>query len=338
MMQRVLNSKTLIACVLAAGTGLVLYFRFPFPEDNLVLELLFLQAPHVYVGARLSYVLSLYTTPYILYSILLSGLYIVALKFPPRSRPGRLPAYPMPSDRDNLSLVIGEIHKGRIPGPSDQPAWLSIPERGLLTGVAIFGAVGSGKTSCCIYPFAEQILAYRASDREKRIGGLVLEVKGDFCHKVRQILARHGREEDYVEISLYSEYRYNPLHNDLDAYALAYSIASLLNNLFGRGKEPFWQQAYTNLVKFIILLHKVAYDYVTLFDVYECAINPPLLEYRIREAEEIVMGRHYVALTPQAFAERAADLVGIGFRHLPSEDRHVAEATPELRNMLRKKG
>ena len=69
---------------------------------------------------------------------------------------------------------------------------------------------------------------------------------------------------DYVEISLDSNYRYNPLHNGLDAYALAYGIASLINNLFGRGKEPFWQQAYTNLVKFIILLHKVAYDYVTL--------------------------------------------------------------------------
>src|SRR5437870_7065029 len=107
---------------------------------------------------------------------------------------------------------------------------------------------------------------------------LILEVKGDFCGKVQEILARHGRADDYVEISLDSEYRYNPLHNDLDAYALAYNIASLPNNLFGRGKEPFWQQAYTNLVKFIILLHKVAFDYVTLFDVYECAINPELLE------------------------------------------------------------
>jgi hypothetical protein len=37
---------------------------------------------------------------------------------------------------------------------------------------------------------------------------------------------------------------YNPLHNDLEPYALAYSIATLLNNLYGRGKEPFWQQAY----------------------------------------------------------------------------------------------
>ena len=79
-------------------------------------------------------------------------------------------------------------------------------------------------------------------------------------------------------MSLDGDVRYNPLHNDLDAYALAFGIASLLNNLFGKGREPFWQQAYTNLVKFVILLHKVLYDYVTLFDVYQGAINPDYLE------------------------------------------------------------
>jgi len=56
-----------------------------------------------------------------------------------------------------------------------------------------------------------------------KVAGLVLEVKGDFCRHVRDILARHGRADDYVEISLTSRYRYNPLHNDLDAYALAAS-------------------------------------------------------------------------------------------------------------------
>jgi len=40
-----------------------------------------------------------------------------------------------------------------------------------------------------------------------------------------------------------------------------------MTNLFGRGKEPFWQQASTNLVKFVILLHQVLEDYVTLFQV-----------------------------------------------------------------------
>src|SRR3984893_16758779 len=331
MIQKLLHSKNLIACFLAAATGITLYFCVPFPENNFFLELIFLWSRHVFRGLQYSYYIFLYTTPYIIYSFLLSGLYIFAIKFKRRIRPGTLPPYPGLSDRQTPSLVIGEVHDSRKPGPAENPHWLTIPERGLFTGIAIFGAVGSGKTSGAMFPFTEQLLSFKAKDKSQRMGGLILEVKGDFCHKVRSILTKHGREEDYVEISLDSEYRYNPLHNDLDAYALAYSIASLLNNLFGRGKEPFWQQAYTNLVKFIILLHKVAYDYVTLFDVYQCAISPTLLEERIREAEEIVMGRHYVAIKPDVFGARTAELAGLGFVHDLKEDRYLAPATRQLR-------
>ena len=334
MLRRVLNSKNLIACLLAAGTGLTLYFHFPFPEDNFFLELLFLRAHPVFLGARLSYILFLYTTPYIFYSILLSGLYIATIKFPSRLQPGRLPVYSLPRDRDNLCLVIGEIHKGDVPGPAEHPAWLRIPERGLFTGIAIFGAVGSGKTSCCIYPFAEQILAFEANRPEKRIGGLVLEVKGDFCHRVRAILKRYGREEDYVEISLHSEYRYNPLHNDLDAYALAYSIASLLNNLFGKGKEPFWQQAYTNLVKFIILLHKVAYDYVTLFDVYECAISTDVLERKIQEAERRFEESYFLLVDPADYLASVKELKVFDFSYDEETQMYYARETVGLRRIL----
>jgi hypothetical protein len=99
------------------------------------------------------------------------------------------------------------------------------------------------------------------------------------------MLHRHGRAEDYVEVSLESPYRYNPLANDLEAYALAYGIATLMTNLFGRGKEPFWQQASTNVVKFVILLHKTLDDYVTLFQVYEHVINPDKLRAKIEEGE-----------------------------------------------------
>ena len=49
----------------------------------------------------------------------------------------------------------------------------------------------------------------------------MLEVKGDFCRQVRDNLGRHGREDGYVQVSLESVYRYNPLHKVLDAYALA---------------------------------------------------------------------------------------------------------------------
>src|SRR5213078_587828 len=109
-------------------------------------------------------------------------------------------------------------------------------------------------------------------------------------------------------VNLNADYRYNPLYNNLDAYALAYNIASLLSNLFGKGKEPFWQQAYTNLVKFIIQLHKVAFDYVTLFDVYECAINNATLERKISEAERRLTETDSVLLWEEEYLKHPRDL------------------------------
>jgi hypothetical protein len=338
MIERLLNSKNLIACLLAAATGMFLYFHFPFPAENFFLELLFLSARPVFTGLRFCYVLFLYTTPYLGYSMLLSGIYIFALRIPQKKRTGRLPPYPDPSLRENLFLVVGEIHNERAAGPSAAPRWLIVPERGLFTGIAVVGAIGSGKTSCCLYPFAEQIHAYQAADPGKKIGGLVLEVKGDFCHKVKAILERHGRSRDYVEISLESDYRYNPLHNDLDAYALAYSIASLLNNLFGKGKEPFWQQAYTNLVKFIILLHKVAYGYVTLFDVYECAIAPDVLERKLEDAERRLEERYFLLLSPQDLRAHISDLKLFDFVYEEKTQMYRTPETPGVRQFLETAG
>jgi hypothetical protein len=338
MMQRTLESRAFLSALLAMATGAFLFYTHPFPDQQIFLHVIAMRAPQAFLSFKYLYYTLLFTTPYMICSTALSGLYIFTLKGHQKVSPGRLPLYPDPTKRDDLFLVVGEVHNPRKPLPARDPYWLTIPERGLFTGIAILGAIGSGKSSGAMYPFAEQILAYKADDKEKRIGGLTLEVKGDFCQKVNEILTHHGRADDYIEISLDSDYRYNPLHNDLDAYALAYNIASLLNNLFGRGKEPFWQQAYTNLVKFIILLHKVAYDYVTFFDVYQCAISPPLLEERIEEAEEILLGRHYVAITPSIYGERAADLAGLGFVHDEKEDRYLAPATAELRELLKKRG
>jgi hypothetical protein len=337
-MRRLLVSRHFVAAILATLTGMALFYARPFPGGQLFLAVIARRAPYAFQSFRILYIVTTFTTPYMAYLGVLSAAYIATLKFRDPIVAGQLPPYPDPEHRDDLFLVLGEIHNPRRPGPSQTPRWLIIPERGLFTGIAILGAVGSGKTSCCMYPYAEQILAYKADDPSRRIGGLVLEVKGDFCRKVKQILDRHGRGEDYIEISLDSEFRYNPLHNDLDAYALAFNIASLLNNLFGRGKEPFWQQAYTNLVKFIILFHKVAFDYVTLFHVYECAISPPLLNERIQQAEQIVMGRQSIAISTRTFGECAGKLAGFGFEHRVQEDCYVTQATSELRKRLRDEG
>ncbi len=267
MFRQVVEARAFVSLVASAAVWSVLQFHVRFPEDNAILQLVFAYRPYLFYGAKWAYVLMQFTTPYIAFSMALSLAYIFLVRQERKINYQRLPAYPPPAARDRLFVVVGEIHNPKKPVPAETPEWLTIPERGLYTGIAIFGAIGTGKTSCCMYPFAEQLFAYRHDDRDRRAGGLILEVKGDFCFKVRGSAREVRPREDYIEVGLTSNFRYNPLHNDLEAYALAYGIASLLNNLFGKGKEPFWQQAYTNLVKFIILLHKVA---VRLRDALRC--------------------------------------------------------------------
>ncbi|MGH9419895.1 MAG: hypothetical protein ACRD3J_07980 [Thermoanaerobaculia bacterium] len=291
MVRWVVERRVMASAATAAAISIGCWREFPWSDTDPVLRLIAFHQPALYSGLHLTYALLLFSTPYLGCSVVLSLADIFFVGERPASHALRLPPYPDPQARAELFLVLGERHHPTKRQPSVAPYWLTIPDRGLFTGIAIIGAVGSGKTSGCMYPFAHQLFGYRANDPGRRIGGLVLEVKGDFCHQVRRILAAHGREDDYVEVGLEGSWRYNPLHNELDAYALAYGIASLLNNVFGKGKEPFWQQAYTNLVKFIILLHKVMNDYVTLFEVYECAINPDLLAERIADERRLQHAR-----------------------------------------------
>ena len=58
-----------------------------------------------------------------------------------------------------------------------------------------------------------------------------------------------------------------------------------MTQLYGKGDEPFWLQAQTNLVKFLIALYQMADDYVTLFDVYQAAIEPDRIATKIAEGE-----------------------------------------------------
>ncbi|MGH2507559.1 MAG: hypothetical protein ACRDHZ_09190 [Ktedonobacteraceae bacterium] len=145
MMQKILNSKNFVACLLAAATGMTLYFRIPFPDENIFLQVMALRSPSIFFFVKYSYTLFLFSTPYIDYSIMLSGVYIFTLKAGHRIRAGRLPLFPDPRKRDELFLVLGEVHNPRKQVPAEHPQWLVIPEKGLFTGIAILGAIRKDK-------------------------------------------------------------------------------------------------------------------------------------------------------------------------------------------------
>ena len=268
------------------------FVRRPFPsfDEHPILALVQYHTPDFFTAMLLWY----YLSPFV--AVMLCGVISVTVwkvwlegrrrDFAPFAK---LPPWPLSADQKAPAIVIGEVHHPVEAREIFSPSWLTIPERGLYTGVAIFGAVGSGKTSACMNPFARQLLGWQAGNPHLRAAALVLEVKGDFCHDIRQILVEAGRGQDYIEIGMDSRSQWNPLSAWwLDSYSLAYTVSSLLNQLFGKGKEPFWQQAYTNLVRWIIELHRVFPDrWVTLQQVYRCAIDPELFAAKIEAAEKL---------------------------------------------------
>ena len=183
-----------------------LCYRWPFPEENAA------SAAGSAGRSRTSSTASSTPTsrcssrtPYIAFSVLLvAGLH---LRGPARKHApalAKLPPYPDPAGRERA--LSGARRSPSSRSGRSRPktrAGSTIPERGLYTGIAIFGAIGSGKTSGCMYPFAEQILAYRAGDpetpdRRARSGSQ----RRLLPQGPQASLKSTGAATDYVEISL----------------------------------------------------------------------------------------------------------------------------------------
>ena len=337
-----MRNSTVAVIGAAIGTAGAHALELPFPAvgDNPYLDLIAHNDPGIHAAIRLWY----YAAPGV--AVILAGSLVLSVwrvwlqpLFRFRRR-GRLPKWPTSPNDDAPSLVIGETHHPTVARESERPSWLVVPEKGLYTGVLVVGAVGTGKTTACMYPFAKQLLSWRADDPRKRAGALVLQVKGDFCHQVRSILDDAGRGDDYLEIGLGGSWQWNPLDDPLlDSYSAAYGVASLINQLFGKSGEPFWQQAYTNLVRWIIEVHRILPSgWVTLRDIYRCTVDAELLGRRIGEARELadrlrplraVISREDMIAHPQALEawawERVPGTGNVGCRLDPELESRLDE-------------
>jgi hypothetical protein len=187
-MQRVTEYRVVLSLTVSAVGGALGLHAYPFSADAAVLALIHVVRPALYAGFTYAYGTLWFTSVFFVASIGMSFITIFVGRGGRATVTGPLPPYPAPDRREDLFLVLGEQHRRTTPARAAQPSWLSIPERGLYTGILVVGAIGSGKTSACMYPYVEQLLGYRASDPARKAAGLVLEVKGDFCQQVHDIL------------------------------------------------------------------------------------------------------------------------------------------------------
>lgn len=94
---------------------------------------------------------------------------------------------------DDLSLYIAKDKEG-LP--------IILPEASLYQNILITGTIGSGKTSSAMYPFTKQLIKYKYDDENKKLGMLILDVKGNYYAQVKKYAEHYRRKDDLVIIEL----------------------------------------------------------------------------------------------------------------------------------------
>lgn len=100
----------------------------------------------------------------------------------------------IPINKNELNLYIG------TDSTSNQKVF--IPEKGLFQNILVTGTIGSGKTSSFMYPITKQLIEFESNNINKKIGLLILDVKGNYYTQVKQYAKSCNRENDLVIIEL----------------------------------------------------------------------------------------------------------------------------------------
>ena len=151
MLRALVYARRIVALAVAGAVGIWGLSVYPFAPDNAFLGLIDVRAPRVFALLRYGYATLWFSTPFLAASLMVSLVAIVVYRRVPSAQFTALPPYPEPESRPAPTLVLGETHFEATPGRAPAPQWLTIPQRGLYTGIMVLGAVGTGKTSACMY-------------------------------------------------------------------------------------------------------------------------------------------------------------------------------------------
>ena len=135
MIRHIVDSRPYLSLILTLGIVTLLIQHFPFPDDNAVLQLIGAEKPgdprrhqiRLPCDAFLDYLNRLLLFRCSIYSSFDLAKYGACT----------LPLY---ARRNRFLLMVGALHHPKRPEPVVEPRWMTIPDRGLYTGIAFFGA------------------------------------------------------------------------------------------------------------------------------------------------------------------------------------------------------
>lgn len=183
---------------------------------------------------------------------------------------------------NNQSLLL-------FAGKNESDNLVYIPEKSLYQNILITGTIGTGKTSSCMYPFTRQLMAYKKSDYNSKLGMLILDVKGNYYREVIKFASATDRLSDLFVIELGKDVKYNPLDKpNLKPAVLANRIKTILMLFSPNNGESYWldkvEQVLTEAIKFCRLYND---GYVTFVELHKLITIPDYFMDKLDVIKEI---------------------------------------------------
>lgn len=168
----------------------------------------------------------------------------------------------------HLKLLVGKNAKTK--------ELIYLPEKSLYQNILITGTIGTGKTSCAMYPFTKQLIFYECENLDKKLGMLILDVKGNYYEKVIEFAEACRRKEDVIVLELGGKYKYNPLHKpNLKSSILANRLKTILLLFSKNNSESYWLDEAEKVLSEAIKLCRLYNDnYVTFEELHKLITIP----------------------------------------------------------------
>ncbi len=174
----------------------------------------------------------------------------------------------------SLNLYVGTNYK-------NEPIFIN--ELALYQNILITGTIGSGKTSSAMYPFTKQLLDYKSYDDSKKLGMLILDVKGNFYKQVAKYAEECNRLNDLRVIELGGKIKYNPLDKpNLSPIVLANRLKTILTLFSPNNSESYWlDKAEIVLAECIKLCRLYNNGYVTFVELHKLVNSSQYYEEKL---------------------------------------------------------
>ena len=162
-----------------------------------------------------------------------------------------------------------------------------LPEEGRYQNILITGSIGTGKTTGAINNILSNFI-------KNNMSGLVIDVKGNYKNTVRKMCNIYGCKNKLIEISLDSDFSYNPLDNNLSNIELAYMIKKVLNLLSDKNlSDSFWLDKVEGYLRDFITIIRTYKEFVDFYEIHNLVNNEKYLLYCLDKVKDKVISNEF---------------------------------------------